>query len=79
MEAVSAWSLEKGELLQIINERPETIAELDCIVEEMDTRFNEDVQNEILATVKQHLPSKPHGVASGGEVEMAAVDDGEAQ
>lgn len=76
MEAVSAWSLEKGELLQIVNERPETVAELDCIVEEMDTRFDESVQAEILATIKRHLPPKPRedGAAiPAADVDMAVV------
>lgn len=79
MEAVSAWPLEKGELLQIVNERPETIAELDCIVEEMDTRFDESVQVEILATVKRLLPPKPLGGVGSADGGDMAAGAGEAQ
>lgn len=59
MAASAKYALEKAELLQIINERPDSIAELDCIIEEMDTRFEEATQQEMLATVKQCLPAKP--------------------
>ncbi|KAA8910035.1 HRDC-like protein [Sphaerosporella brunnea] len=59
MRAVSAYPLEKGELLQIINERPTTVAELDCIIEEMDARFSDDQGQDILAVVVQHLPPRP--------------------
>jgi hypothetical protein len=59
MQAISGYSLEKGELLQIINERPTTVAELDCIVEEMDTRFSDEQGQEILAIVIAHLPPRP--------------------
>ena len=59
MTAISKFPLEKGEMLQMVNERPETTAELDCIVEEMDTRFNEDEVAEMLSVVLKHLPAKP--------------------
>jgi hypothetical protein len=59
MQAISGYPLEKGELLQIINERPTTVAELDCIIEEMDTRFSDEQGLEILAIVTEHLPPRP--------------------
>jgi len=59
MSAIAPFALEKGELLQIINERPETIAELDCIVEEMETRFDEEKIEKILEVVKSTLPKRP--------------------
>jgi hypothetical protein len=59
MQAISGYSLEKGELLQIINERPTTVAELDCIIEEMDTRFSDEQGQEILAIVIAQLPPRP--------------------
>lgn len=46
----------------MINERPETVAELDCIVEEMDTRFSEEQGGEILGIVLSKLPPKPKEV-----------------
>ncbi|TGZ78442.1 hypothetical protein EX30DRAFT_322428 [Ascodesmis nigricans] len=59
MTAMSSHALEKAELLQIINERPDSIAELDCIIEEMDARFDENTQAELLDIVKKWLPAKP--------------------
>lgn len=59
MASLAPYSLEKAELLQIINERPDSIAELDCIVEEMDNRFDEDTQAVILEKIKEVLPKKP--------------------
>jgi hypothetical protein len=59
MQAISGYSLEKSEVLQIINERPTTVAELDCIIEEMDTRFSDEQGQEILAIVIEHLPPRP--------------------
>jgi hypothetical protein len=50
--------LEKAELLQIINERPETIAELDCIVEEMDARFTEEESERMVSIIRNKLPRR---------------------
>ena len=59
MDGMAAYKLEKGELLQIVNERPETVAELDCIVEEMDPRFTEDQIEAMLQVVRRSLPPRP--------------------
>lgn len=63
MSAISKFPLEKAELLMMVNSRPSSIAELDCIVEEMDTRFNEEETAEMLEIVKKNLPPAP---AEGG-------------
>lgn len=59
MASLAPYSLEKAELLQIINERPDSVAELDCIVEEMDNRFDDDTQAVILEKIKEVIPAKP--------------------
>lgn len=59
MGAISKFPLEKAELLMMVNSRPSSIAELDCIVEEMDTRFSEDESQEMLEIVKTNLPPAP--------------------
>lgn len=59
MRAISKFPLEKAELLMMVNSRPSSIAELDCIVEEMDTRFNEEETAEMLEVVKTNLPPPP--------------------
>lgn len=59
MRAISKFSLEKAELLMMVNSRPSSIAELDCIVEEMDTRFNEGETADMLEIVKTNLLPAP--------------------
>lgn len=59
MSAISKFPLEKAELLMMVNSRPSSIAELDCIVEEMDTRFSEGETTEMLEIVKRNLPPAP--------------------
>ncbi|KAF8243088.1 hypothetical protein K440DRAFT_614670 [Wilcoxina mikolae CBS 423.85] len=65
MTAIAPYALEKGELLQIVNERPETVAELDCIIEEMEARFEEVKVQEILEVVKSTLPRRPKEAGEG--------------
>ncbi|PUU80066.1 RNA polymerase II, partial [Tuber borchii] len=55
MEGISAFTLEKAELLMMVNSRPSSIAELDCIVEEMDQRFIEDEPAKMLKIIKMNL------------------------
>ncbi|KAF8537345.1 RNA polymerase II [Trichophaea hybrida] len=65
MAAMAPYALEKGELLQILNERPETIAELDCIIEEMEARFEEVKVQGILDVVNSTLPRRPKEMGEG--------------
>lgn len=59
VNAASKFKLEKGEVLMMLNERPETAAELDVIIEEMESRFTEEEITEILGVVLSKLPPKP--------------------
>ncbi|KAH0612589.1 uncharacterized protein H6S33_008969 [Morchella sextelata] len=65
MSSVSKFALEKAELLMIINSRPSSIAELDCLVEEMDARFDDQGAQELLRIVKTTLPAGPAEGAEG--------------
>ncbi|KAF2086196.1 hypothetical protein K490DRAFT_12066, partial [Saccharata proteae CBS 121410] len=48
----AGFELEKAEYLQIVNLRPKTLADLDIICEELDARFDEEKQNELLGIVR---------------------------
>ncbi|KAL7272496.1 hypothetical protein RUND412_004683 [Rhizina undulata] len=67
MLAMSKFPLQKAELLTIINMRPNGVAELDCIIEEMEQRFNEDETAQVLEIVKANLPKGPEEAGRGGE------------
>ncbi len=51
MQALQPYDLTKAELLMIINLRPDNAGVLDCIVEELDQRFSEEVQEQMLRAV----------------------------
>lgn len=59
MTALGPFALEKAELLNIVNERPATVPELDCVVEEMDQRFSDDDAQRMLEIIKRELPEPP--------------------
>jgi len=59
LEKLRGYSLTKGELLMIINLRPFTLPQLHPCVDEVDDRFTEQQQREILGIVAQVLGSFP--------------------
>lgn len=76
MEALRQYGLTKPELIQIINLRPDNIGVLDTIIEEMDQRYTEDEQQEILAKVKRELgtPGFVTGTEGGGERDTIMIE-----
>ncbi|KAK8190332.1 RNA polymerase Rpb4-domain-containing protein [Phyllosticta capitalensis] len=69
----AGFSIEKAELLMILNLRPKSLAELDTIMEELDSRYGEEKQEELLAIVKECLgPVEEGGMAV--DVESEATD-----
>jgi len=65
--------MEKGEVLQIFNHRPASLIELALYVEELDSRFEEHQQQEMLDAIGRNLRSEP----GQGVVEPIAVSKGD--
>ncbi len=60
----------------IINQRPSSVAELDCLIEEMDQRFpGDEKQEQMLEIVKTHLPPPPR-LAQAADVDDGAAENG---
>jgi hypothetical protein len=53
MQRATPYQLEKVELLMIINSRPASLAELDVLIEELDTRLTEEQIEELLTLVRE--------------------------
>ncbi|XP_015795438.1 DNA-directed RNA polymerase III subunit RPC9 [Tetranychus urticae] len=51
--------LTKAEKLQLINNRPATLVELQLLIEENEERFSEEALNLILNLVQEYLPGDP--------------------
>ncbi|KUI58647.1 DNA-directed RNA polymerase III subunit rpc9 [Cytospora mali] len=59
VERLRDYDLTKGEVIMILNVRPENIAILNCLVEDAESRFNEDQQNEMIAIIEEVLGPFP--------------------
>lgn len=59
VERLRDFDLTKGETIMILNIRPENVAILNCIVEDAESRFNEDQQTEMLAMIEEVLGPFP--------------------
>ncbi|KAK3082255.1 hypothetical protein LTS18_007811, partial [Coniosporium uncinatum] len=70
---VGQFDMEKGEVLQIFNHRPASLIELALYVEELDSRFEEHQQQEMLDAIGRNLRSEP----GQGVVEPIAVSKGD--
>lgn len=51
-----AFRLTKSEKLEILNQRPTNLIELQLLVEESEERFSEDAMNEILTLIEKTIP-----------------------
>lgn len=72
MEKLRDYDLTKGEMIMILNVRPENGAVLSACVDDFVTRFNEDQQMEIQTIIEEVLgpfPPKEHA-------EEGAQEDG---
>ena len=59
VERLRGFDLAKGELIMILNMRPQTPAHLHACIEEVEGRLNEDEQSQILDIVAEVLGSFP--------------------
>lgn len=59
VEKLQDYDLTKGEMIMILNNRPENAAILNACIEDLITRFTEDQQYEILAIVEEVLGPFP--------------------
>lgn len=64
----------KGELLMMLNLRPQDLGLLDCVVEECDLRFSEEEQERILGIIGGVLGDGPG--TGPGESGSMVVDGG---
>lgn len=56
LQQLKRYKLTKNEKLQIINNRPSTLAQLTCLIEESEERFSDDTMNHLLNVLHEHLP-----------------------
>ncbi len=72
VERLRDFDLAKGELIMLINMRPQTPAQLHACIEEVEGRLGEAEQLQILDVVAEvlgHFPAAAEGDEAGGEGE----------
>lgn len=62
LEKLRPWDFTKGEIIMIMNLRPHKPESLNTMVEEMETRFTDEEQHEIVRLIAEAL-GKPDGDA----------------
>ncbi|KAJ3173489.1 hypothetical protein HDU88_002575 [Geranomyces variabilis] len=73
MAALRKYDLTKGEKLMLLNLRPKSVAELNPMVEDLDSRMKEEAQLALVQLVTEMLPYTPPEGEEGGE-EQAEAD-----
>jgi len=61
------YNLAKGELLMILNLKPQDLGFLDCVLEECDLRFTQEQQEDMLMIIEEYMNS---GVSNGGKADQ---------
>lgn len=74
----AGFAIEKAELLMVFNLRPKSLAELDTIMEELDSRYDEARQEELLAIVRDCLGPVDEGDMLVDAAAAAAAAEAEA-
>lgn len=76
VERLRDYDLAKGELLMILNMRPQTPAQLHACIEEVEGRLTEEQQSEILDIVAEVLGQFPTAEGEGeGEAEGEEMEE----
>jgi hypothetical protein len=69
--------LAKGEVLSIINLRPNSTAILSVVIEDMEERFTEDEQNKLIQIIGDTLGrDQPSADAAADENTMQSIENG---
>ncbi|KAH9764830.1 DNA-directed RNA polymerase III subunit RPC9 [Citrus sinensis] len=68
LEKSKKFKLAKAEILNIINIRPSSLVEVDSIIEQCDTRFQEEELQELVDLVIEVLPPLPNQPNAAEEV-----------
>ncbi|KAI3323925.1 HRDC-like protein [Xylariaceae sp. AK1471] len=76
LERLSPYNITKGECIMVVNLRPTTIAALNAVLEDMEGRFDEQKQEEILNIVIGVLGEFPPP-EEGDEDAMETTEDGQ--
>ncbi|KAI0013188.1 HRDC-like protein [Xylariaceae sp. FL0662B] len=63
------YNISKGELIMLLNMRPTSIPTLNSVIEDMELRFDEEKQLEIINIIIEVLGQFPSPSENGGEVE----------
>ncbi|KAM0608544.1 hypothetical protein ACHAP1_002812 [Verticillium nonalfalfae] len=74
IQRLHPYELAKGEMMMIFNLRPASASALNTIIEDMEDRFDEDKQAEIVDIIAEVLGTFPPGGAAG-----AAEANGQAE
>ncbi|KAJ3154070.1 hypothetical protein HDU86_004995 [Geranomyces michiganensis] len=74
MAALRSYDLTKGEKLMLLNLRPKSIAELNPMVEDLDSRMKEETQLALIQLITDMLPYTP---PEGEDVDEQQVDGGD--
>ncbi|BFZ58898.1 hypothetical protein PYCC9005_005966 [Savitreella phatthalungensis] len=76
LQQLKQWPLTKVEKLMIINQLPNCRAELEPLVDELDTRFDDDQVEELLGIIISTLGKRPAGGdGDDGEVVSGTATD----
>ncbi|RWA15070.1 hypothetical protein EKO27_g92 [Xylaria grammica] len=76
LKRLQPYNITKGECIMVVNLRPTASAALNAVLEDMEGRFNEQQQDEIINIVIEVLGEFPPPAEEGDEHAMGTTEDG---
>ncbi|GAW15831.1 hypothetical protein ANO14919_052530 [Xylariales sp. No.14919] len=76
LKRLQPYNITKGECIMVVNLRPTASAALNAVLEDMEGRFNEQQQDEIINIVIEVLGEFPPPAEEGDEHAMETTEDG---
>ncbi|KAI1129841.1 HRDC-like protein [Nemania abortiva] len=76
LKRLRPYKISKGECIMVVNMRPTSTAALNAVIEDMENRFNEEKQEEILNIIIEVLGEFPPPAEEGDEDAMETTEDG---